>query len=49
MKKDETAYLAPDDTIFNATSRDCLLHPLMPIFLSIILDCVSSIFFSRLT
>jgi len=24
MKKDETAYLAPDNTIFNAASRDSL-------------------------
>ena len=50
MKKDEMAYPAPDNTIFNAAwILLSLLHPLIPIFLSIILDCMTSIFFSRLT
>jgi len=44
MIKDETAYLTSDNTIFNISIRDSP-HPLMPIFFSMIPDCMTSIFF----
>jgi len=46
MKRNERAYIVPDDTIFNASLGNSLrpLHSLVPIILPVTPDCIAQIF-----
>jgi len=48
MKRNESVYILPDDTVFNAPLGNSLrlLHSLVPIILSVTPDCIAQIFIS---